>query len=61
MSVGQLSAVRGENITIPRLHFYVLHPKCNCIQHFKDHKNWNWAINVNLMLKQMCKNKSWKK
>ena len=54
------SNVRGEKITIPRLHFNtifsilnlnVLHSKFNCIQHFKLHKNWIWAINVNLMLK----------
>ena len=31
MSGGQLSG--GKNITIPLLHFYVLHSKCNCIQH----------------------------
>ena len=46
----------GRNIKIRRLHFYVLHSKCNCIEHFKLHKNWNLAINVNLRLKlNMCK------
>ena len=46
-----------KNRYIPRLLFYVLHSKCNCIQHFKLHKNWNWAIqylNVNLMLNLKC-------
>ena len=43
----------GKNITIPRLHFmfYILDVIVHCIQHFKLNKNWNWAINVNLMLK----------
>ena len=43
------SIVQGKHITIPRMHVYVLHYKCNCIQHFKLHKNWNWTININLM------------
>ena len=67
MSGGQLSG--GKNIKIPRLHFYVLHSKFNCIQQFKLYKNLNWTININLMLKlkmyikiivrkMICKNNS---